>query len=115
MQNQKNYRIHYSTQSRIDLDEIWDYIEIELQNPSAARHIVNEIMNAIEQLAYFAKMGAPLSSVIPLESDYRFLVTGNYLTFYRTSDFDVYVDRILNSRQDYLHILFDEMTSDTKE
>ena len=79
-------RIHYSREPRNDLDEIWDYIVSELQNPSAAARIVNDIMDDIDRLADFAEMGAPLSSVADVDGDYRFLVTGNYITFYRVQE-----------------------------
>ena len=80
------YRIRYSNQSRRDLDEIWDYIATELQNTPAAVRIVNAIMDSVDQLIDFAEMGAPLSSIANVESDYRFLVHGNYLTFYRVQE-----------------------------
>ena len=99
-------KIHYSKESRRDLDEIWDYIVSEFQNPSAAERIVNGIIDAVDQLADFAEIGAPLSSVADVDSDYRFLVTGNYLTFYRLQGSNVYVDRVLYGRRDYLRILF---------
>ena len=51
----------------------------ELQNTPAAVRIVNAIMDFVDQPIDFAEMGAPLSSLLP-ESDYRFLVHGNYLT-----------------------------------
>ena len=35
--------IHYSAESRRDLDEIWDYIVFELQNSSAAERVVGQI------------------------------------------------------------------------
>ena len=38
-------KVHYATESRRDLDEIWDYIAYNLQNVSAAERIVNRIMN----------------------------------------------------------------------
>ena len=99
-------KIHYTKESRRDLDEIWDYIVSELQNLSAAERIVNSIMDAVDQLEDFAEVGAPLSSIANVESDYRFLVTGNYLTFYRVNGNEVYVDRVLYGRRDYLRILF---------
>ena len=94
------------------MDEIWDYIVSELQSPSAAENTVNRILDAVDQLADFSKIGAPLSSVAEVESDYRVLVTGNYLTFYRTQGNEVYIDRILYGRRDYLRILFEGMTDD---
>lgn len=104
-------KIHYAAESRRDLDEIWDYIAYNLQNVSAAERIVNRIMNDVNHLENHAEMGALLSSIVNVESDYRFLVTGNYLSFYRVSGNDVYVDRILYARRDYLRVLF----GDTQE
>lgn len=105
-------KIHYSKGSRRDLDEIWDYIVSELQNVSAAEKTVNRIMDAIDQLEDFAEIGAPLSSIADTQSDLRFLVTGNYLTFYRVKGNEVYVDRILYGRRDYLRELFGDMPDD---
>ena len=109
------YKLRYSTQSCRDLEEIWDYIVAELQNPSAAARIVNAIMDSADQLIDFAEMGAPLSSIANIESDYRFLMHGNYLTFYRVQGDEVYVDRVLYGRRDYLRILFGEMIENETE
>lgn len=76
-------KIYYSEESRRDLDEIWHYIASELQNPTAAKRIVNRIMDAVDLLADFAESGSPLTSVANVESDHRFLVTGNYRGFGR--------------------------------
>jgi len=48
-------------------------------------------------------------------TDYRFLVCGNYLAFYRYKDATVYVDRILYGRRDYLKILFPEFVNHDDE
>lgn len=109
------YRIRYSNQSRRDLDEIWDYIATELQNTPAAVRIVNAIMDSVDQLIDFAEKGAPLSSIANVESDYRFLVHGNYLTFYRVQGDEVYVDRVLYGRRDYLRILFGDVLEEEVE
>ena len=102
-------KIHYSAESRRDLDGIWDYIVSDLQNPSAAERIVDRIMDDVDRLESHAEIGAPLSSIADIESDYRFLVTGSYLTFYRVRDNDIYVDRVLYGRRDYLRILFGDV------
>jgi len=47
-----------------------------------------------------------------VDSDYRFLVTGSYLTFYRVYGSDIYVDRVLYGRRDYLRVLFDKLQDD---
>ena len=105
-------KIHYSIEARRDLDDIWDYIVAELCNPSAAERLVNSILDAVDKLADFANMGSLLSAVAEDDSDYRYIVTGNYLTFYRVSGCDVYVDRILYGRRDYLRVLFGDTTKD---
>lgn len=87
------------------MDEIWDYIGNSLQNPSAAKRIVDRVMADIDQLEQFSEIGSPLSSIVKVESDERFLVTESYLTFYRVRNDTVYIDRILNGRCDYLSIL----------
>ncbi|MDR0963102.1 MAG: type II toxin-antitoxin system RelE/ParE family toxin [Clostridium sp.] len=103
-----NIKIKYSPESLNDLDAIWEYIFIELANPDAADHVINSIMEAISNLETFPEMGAPLSSVTDIESDYRFISSGGYLIFYRSEDKNVYIDRILYGKRDYLSILFPE-------
>lgn len=99
-------KIHYAVEARRDLDDIWDYIVTDLCNASAAERVVSDILDVVEQLENFSEMGALLASIANVDSDYRFIVSGNYLIFYRVSGMDVYVDRILYGRRDYLRILF---------
>jgi len=109
-------RIHYSLESRRDLDDIWDYIVSELQNRSAAEHVINRIMDAVDHLKNFAEMGTPLSSIADAGTDYRFLVSGNYMVFYRIQGSDVYIDRVLYGRSNYINILFNDLLrEDTAE
>ena len=89
-----------------DLAGIKSYIAKNLENPSAAISTVRNITKDIRRLREHSLIGASLSSIADVESDYRFLVTGSYLTFYRVLDNDVYVDRVLYGRRDYLRILF---------
>ncbi len=99
-------KLHYAPEALRDLDDIWEYIALELNNPAAAKRTVSRIMDSADGLAEFAEAGAPLHSVADVESDYRFLVCGNYLMFYRIEGKDVFIDRVLYGRRDYLRILF---------
>lgn len=96
------------------MDEIWDYIALELQNRSAARRVIDGILDAVDMLETFADSGTPLSSITDVETDYRFLVVGHYLVFYRTGNGEVYVDRILYGRRDYLRLLFGDAIQETE-
>ena len=102
-------KIHYSPESRRDLDDIWDYIVSELQNRSAAERVIDRIMDAVDPLKNFAEMGTPIYSIADVGTDYRFLVSGNYMVFYRVQGNDVYIDRVLYGRSDYMSVLFKDL------
>lgn len=102
-------KLHLSHAARRDLAEIQEYISAELENPKSAKGIVKNITKDIRVLQSFAFAGPLLSSVADVDSDYRFLVSGNYMVFYRVYESDVYVDRILYGRRDYLRILFENI------
>lgn len=108
--------LYLSQEAQNDLAEIKTYIEEELLNPSAALATVSKITKSLRVLRTYAKAGALLSSIADVESDYRFLVSGNYLSFYRTYGNEVYIDRILYARRDYMRVLFGGvLTDDTEE
>ena len=67
-------------------------------------------MDDIDALETFSELGAPLASILDIDTEYRYLVTGNYMTFYRVFQNEVYVDRILYGRRDYMRILFGDST-----
>ena len=108
--------LHLSDEAQADLAGIKSYIAKDLENPSAALSTVRNIIKDIRRLREHSMIGASLSSIADVESDYRFLVTGRYLTFYRAYGSDVYVDRVLYGRRDYLRILFgDTQDEETTE
>jgi addiction module RelE/StbE family toxin len=89
-----------------DLKAIRQYISVELDNPTSARKIVTGIIEAYEKLQDFPLLGTSLSSKIDVNTDYRFLVCGNYLIFYKSDNEYVSIYRILYAKRDYLNILF---------
>ena len=99
--------IHYSPQALDDLEEIWSYIHDELCNPSAARNTIDGILKAVERLKVFSGAGAVLSFSDGINSGYRFVMYGDYLAFYRVMESDVFVDRIIYGKRDYMSILFE--------
>lgn len=59
-------------------------------------------------------MGTPLSSVVNMKNDYRFVIFGNYVAFYRHVDGIIYVDRILYARRNYLRMLLNNLPCKTE-
>lgn len=98
--------LHVSKEAQNDLDQIKAYITEELVNPDAALATIGRITKKIRILENQAYAGTLLSSIVDTESDYRFLVSGNYLVFYRAYETDVYIDRVLYGRRNYMRILF---------
>jgi len=89
-----------------DLIEIRDYITKELENPTAAIKVVRKIIESYEKLKEFPMMGADLSAKVNIKTNFRYLVSGNYIVFYRADDEFVSLYRILYAGRDYLKILF---------
>lgn len=104
--------LHLSPKAEEDLFEIKDYIAESLENPQAALSTVAKIIKTIRRLKEHALIGAPLSAIANIDSDYRYLVSGSYIVFYRVIDKDVFIDRILYSRRDYLRALFADVSED---
>ncbi|MCI8440550.1 MAG: type II toxin-antitoxin system RelE/ParE family toxin [Oscillospiraceae bacterium] len=108
--------LYLSYEAQNDLAEIKDYITKELENPNTALAIVKKITKNMRILEDFAYAGASLSSIADIDSDYRFLVSGNYIVFYRVCGNNIYVDRVLYGRRDYMRILFgNTQTQETYE
>lgn len=97
--------LHLSEEAQNDLAEIKAYIAEKLDNPSAALATVSRITKSLRILRTYAEV----------ESDYRFIVSGNYISFYRAYGNEVYVDRILYARRDYMRILFRDIPTDETE
>ena len=99
--------IRFSPDALEDLQEIKSYITDDLQNTKAAENTIRTIMDRIKQLIDFPDMGAPLSSVAQTQSDYRYLICGNYTAFYCHEEDTVYFIRVLYGRRDYMRTLFE--------
>ena len=100
-----DYKVFYSPLSRRDLDEIYDYIAVELANPISAAEIVTDILDAADGLASFPDVGGIVRNVPFLACEYRFLPVRNYIVFYRLTDNHIFVDRILYKKRDYARLL----------
>lgn len=106
--------LHLSEEAQNDLVKIKAYITEELENQDAALATISRITEKIRILKDQAYVGTPLSSIADTESNYHFLVSGNYLVFYRAYGKNIYIDRVLYGRREYMRILFgDAQTNET--
>ena len=90
-----------------DLKDIKEYIAVSLDNPKAAKKLVEKIIKRYESLKEYPFVGIDLSSKIEVKTDFRYLVCDNYIIFYKVDIKFVSIYRILYGARDYMKILFE--------
>ncbi len=94
--------------ARDDLKEIKSYISFKLHNPTAAVNVVSRIITSYKALKNMPEIGIPLDSKINVKTPFRFIISGNYLVFYKFRNDTVEIHRILYKGRNYIRILFPE-------
>jgi len=106
-------KVSLSPDAERDLSRIKDYIAEELDNPTAANRVLAGITKRISALSEFPALGPSLETIFSLQSDYRFLVCGNYIAFYLYEQDMVLVDRVLHGKRDFVKVLFGDLSDST--
>lgn len=101
------YGIRYTETAVEDLDLIFDYIFAD--NRNAALKMLKQLKTGIERLADIPLLGIvlPTNDLSLVKRGYRYLVIDPYIVFYRISEQEIWIGRVLHSRQDWLNTLFD--------
>lgn len=92
-------RIEYLPIAEKDLTEILEYIQID--NPTVAVRMLDDIDKTISKLAYFPYIGLAPKDQRLIQLNYRMLVVENYLVFYVVLDDVVEIRRILHGKRKY--------------
>lgn len=100
------YKLRINPFAKQDLFDIKEYITKELDNPTSAVKVVSRIIDRYEKLKEFPLLGEELSSKVDVSTDYRYLIAGNYIVFYKVDKTYVSIYRILYAKRDYTKILF---------
>ena len=100
--------IKLSPEAITELQQTKSYMTEELCNEQAAVNTVAKSTKRIRMLAGFPESGSPLSSIVDFETDYLFLVCGNYTAFYRIENQTLNIVRVLYGRRNFMQILFEE-------
>ena len=94
MENNK-YQLKIFPMARLDMEQIFDYIAVELCNPTAAIGQINDFEKAFENVCTFPE------SCPSINYDY----VHNYIAFYRIKDNEIQVVRVLYGMRNYEHFL----------
>ena len=103
----KKYKLSFLLLFEEDLNEIVDYISTDLQNPSAADHLVDDIKSAIYKRLEAPLSFAPYPSSKKRPHPYYRIKVRNFSVFYVVIDDTMEVRRVLYSKRDLDKLLND--------
>jgi len=101
------YTVQIALSAQQDLLRLKAYLENEFGR-EVANEVLRKIIGKIKNFEEFPLIGKPLSNRIDLPTDYMYLVIEKNYIFYRIEDRVVRIIRILDTRQDFMRILFDK-------
>lgn len=104
----KQYVVRITDMALADMEEIYNYIAIQLQAPENAMGQYNWIAEAIEGLNVFLERIKLVESEPEQIMGLRQLVIDNYSVFYVIEDMDVIVTRVLYSAMDISRRLLED-------
>ena len=94
------YQLRYLPKYEDDLNEIIDYIVLDLKNPVSANSLVDKIELAIFERLHFPLSFEPYQSVKKRKHPYYRIYVDNFTIFYVVIGDMMEVRRILYSRRD---------------
>lgn len=97
-------RLRYTPRAILDLEEISDYISLELQNPQAAERIIHSIAKDAARLKEMPCLGVELRKKTGRDIDGFALISGQYMLIYEVGD-QISILRVLDTRVDYLRMI----------
>ena len=100
--------VRYTPEEIRDLQEVRWYISKNLSNPKAAARNSKKILDTCSRQKQHPQMGASLEAKTGNTTDLRYIICEKWIAFYQVDEDAISVARILDGRQDYLRILFDE-------
>lgn len=99
----KIYQVVISEEARCDLNSIYEYIAVDVENPIGASKVVNTLINKCARLSVF-----PKASVVKYTINgqgLRFTRVGKYTIIYYVDDKEstVFIKSIIYSRRNFIY------------
>ena len=85
-----------------DLKNIKEYIAED--NEEMAVKTIQEIYVRIESIQQFPYMGADLAKMVSFQTDYKYVICGNYVVLYKIGKDFVKIYRVMNRYQDITQV-----------
>lgn len=100
MENNK-YQLKIFPMARLDMEQIFDYIAVELCNPTAAIGQINDFEKAFEHVCTFPESCPYINNEYVKDKSLRKLIVNDYIAFYRVRDNEIQVVRVLYGMRNY--------------
>ena len=104
MKNNK-YQLKIYPLARLDMEQIFNYIAVELCNPTAAIGQINDFEKAFDNICSFPESCPFINNEYVKDKSLRKLVVNNYIAFYRIRDKEIQVVRVLYGMRNYETLL----------
>lgn len=95
------YQLKIFPMARLDMEQIFDYIAVELCNPTAAIEQINDFEKAFENVCTFPESCPYINNEYVKDKSLRKLIVNNYIAFYRIKDNEIQVVRVLYGMRNY--------------
>ena len=95
-----HYKINISNKANKDINRITEYLQNLSNN---ADEIIKRINKDIEDLLFMPRIHKTLIYFKDKETEYRRIVSGNYVIIYKIVEDEIIVLRIFNQKENYLN------------
>ena len=88
-----------------DMEQIFNYIAVDLCNLSAAMKQINDFENAFNNLCLFPESCPLVNNEYVKDRSLRKLTVNNYIAFYRVKNNEIQIVRVLYGMRNYESLL----------
>lgn len=99
-------KIIYKKAAIDDLLNLENYIINQFHNTQAAKKLKSNIVDTISLSKDNPYLDPKMSDRFNIDTSFRYLIVSKQLVFYNVNNENIEILRILDSRQDYLSLLF---------
>jgi len=87
------------------MEQIFEYISVELCNPTAAINQINDFEKAFNDICTFPEGCPYINNEYVKDKSLRKLIVNNYIAFYRITENQIQVVRVLYGMRNYKSLL----------
>ena len=107
-QTMKRYKVHWTKEATLDLEEIVDYISKD--RISAAKSIYKKIRSKCRELNIFPEKYRRVPELLDVYIErYREIIIPPYRVVFKLTDSNVYIIAVIDGRRDFESFIFNRL------